>query len=100
MGSVFRVWKPAAGGAARRPRESRGVRKARMGDLVNAASLPCGGKGWAPVIVKAMHIWQLLTVMAAAFVAGAINSIAGGGTLVSFPALLYTSDAADEEDSV
>ncbi len=35
-----------------------------------------------------MHIWQLLTVMAAAFVAGAINSIAGGGTLVSFPALL------------
>ncbi len=35
-----------------------------------------------------MHIWQLLTVMAAAFLAGAINSIAGGGTLVSFPALL------------
>jgi uncharacterized membrane protein YfcA len=35
-----------------------------------------------------MHIWQMLTVLAAAFTAGAINSIAGGGTLVSFPALL------------
>ena len=35
-----------------------------------------------------MHIGSTLTVMAAAFVAGAINSIAGGGTLVSFPALL------------
>lgn len=35
-----------------------------------------------------MGIWHLLSVMAAAFAAGAINSIAGGGTLVSFPALL------------
>jgi len=35
-----------------------------------------------------MHIGHALTVMAAAFVAGAINSIAGGGTLVSFPSLL------------
>jgi hypothetical protein len=35
-----------------------------------------------------MHLWQVLTVLFAAFVAGAINSIAGGGTLVSFPALL------------
>lgn len=35
-----------------------------------------------------MHIGHVLTVMAAAFTAGAINSIAGGGTLVSFPALL------------
>jgi hypothetical protein len=35
-----------------------------------------------------MHIGHLLTVVAAAFLAGAINSIAGGGTLVSFPALL------------
>jgi hypothetical protein len=35
-----------------------------------------------------MHIGYIFTVMAAAFVAGAINSIAGGGTLVSFPALL------------
>ncbi|WP_243287994.1 sulfite exporter TauE/SafE family protein [Geothrix terrae] len=35
-----------------------------------------------------MHIGHALTVMAAAFAAGAINSIAGGGTLVSFPSLL------------
>jgi hypothetical protein len=35
-----------------------------------------------------MHTWRLLTVMAAAFTAGSINSIAGGGTLVSFPALM------------
>jgi hypothetical protein len=35
-----------------------------------------------------MHIGHALTVMAAAFLAGAINSIAGGGTLVSFPALM------------
>ncbi|HJW73910.1 MAG TPA: sulfite exporter TauE/SafE family protein [Geothrix sp.] len=35
-----------------------------------------------------MHLWQILTVMAAAFVAGSINAIAGGGTLVSFPSLL------------
>jgi hypothetical protein len=35
-----------------------------------------------------MHIWQTLSVVAAAFAAGAINSVAGGGTLVTFPALL------------
>jgi uncharacterized membrane protein YfcA len=35
-----------------------------------------------------MSILHVLTVMAAAFAAGAINAIAGGGTLVSFPALL------------
>jgi uncharacterized membrane protein YfcA len=35
-----------------------------------------------------MHILQASTVIAAAFTAGAINSVAGGGTLVSFPALL------------
>ena len=35
-----------------------------------------------------MHLWFLLA--AAGFVAGAINAIAGGGSLVSFPALLLT----------
>ena len=34
-----------------------------------------------------MHAWAIIA--AAAFVAGAINSIAGGGTLISFPALLW-----------
>jgi hypothetical protein len=32
---------------------------------------------------------QYLVIAAAAFIAGAINSIAGGGTLISFPALMY-----------
>jgi uncharacterized membrane protein YfcA len=34
-------------------------------------------------------LWKELVVAAAAFAAGLINSIAGGGTLVSFPALLW-----------
>jgi len=33
-------------------------------------------------------LWREFTVLAAAFAAGTINSIAGGGTLISFPALL------------
>jgi uncharacterized membrane protein YfcA len=33
--------------------------------------------------------WQEVVIAAAAFAAGLINSIAGGGTLVSFPALLW-----------
>jgi uncharacterized membrane protein YfcA len=35
-----------------------------------------------------MNALHTLTIMGAAFAAGAINSVAGGGTLVSFPALL------------
>jgi uncharacterized protein len=37
-----------------------------------------------------MDLWKEVVVAAAAFAAGLINSIAGGGTLVSFPALLWT----------
>jgi uncharacterized membrane protein YfcA len=36
-----------------------------------------------------VNLWQEAAVAAAAFAAGLINSIAGGGTLVSFPALLW-----------
>ncbi|HEX8354099.1 MAG TPA: sulfite exporter TauE/SafE family protein [Pyrinomonadaceae bacterium] len=36
-----------------------------------------------------MNLWQVVVIAAAAFAAGLINSIAGGGTLVSFPALLW-----------
>jgi uncharacterized membrane protein YfcA len=36
-----------------------------------------------------VNLWQETVVAAAAFAAGMINSIAGGGTLVSFPALLW-----------
>jgi len=37
-----------------------------------------------------VNLWQEFVIAAAAFAAGIINSIAGGGTLVSFPALLWT----------
>ena len=37
-----------------------------------------------------MDLWKEVVVAAAAFAAGIINSIAGGGTLVSFPALIWT----------
>lgn len=37
-----------------------------------------------------MNFWEGVVIAAAAFAAGLINSIAGGGTLVSFPALLWT----------
>src|SRR3954471_18975805 len=37
-----------------------------------------------------MDLWKVAVVAMAAFAAGLINSIAGGGTLVSFPALLWT----------
>ena len=36
-----------------------------------------------------MGLWQEVLIAAAAFAAGMINSVAGGGTLVSFPALLW-----------
>src|SRR5882672_8135917 len=35
-----------------------------------------------------MHFAPVLIAFAAAFLAGAINAVAGGGTLVSFPALV------------
>jgi uncharacterized protein len=36
-----------------------------------------------------MNIWQEMVIMASAFLAGMINSVAGGGTLLSFPALIW-----------
>ena len=36
-----------------------------------------------------MLLWQALVVFAAAFVAGLMNSVAGGGTLLTFPTLLW-----------
>jgi uncharacterized membrane protein YfcA len=41
-----------------------------------------------------MDSWKEIIIAAAAFAAGLINSIAGGGTLVSFPALLWTGHDA------
>jgi uncharacterized membrane protein YfcA len=36
-----------------------------------------------------MILWQTAVVFAAGFIAGMINSVAGGGTLLSFPALVW-----------
>lgn len=36
-----------------------------------------------------MNIWQEIVIFAAAFAAGMVNSVAGGGTLLSFPALIW-----------
>src|SRR5262249_4855535 len=40
-----------------------------------------------------MITWQMLAVFAAGFLAGMINSVAGGGTLLSFPALIWVGVA-------
>jgi uncharacterized membrane protein YfcA len=39
--------------------------------------------------MPAFDLWRAAVAFGAAFVAGAINSIAGGGTLVSFPTLIW-----------
>lgn len=52
---------------------------------------------------KLMDLFQGIGLFAAAFAAGAINAVAGGGSLVSFPALLaagYPSKAANVTNSV
>jgi uncharacterized membrane protein YfcA len=36
-----------------------------------------------------IHLWQGVIVFVAAFVAGMMNSVAGGGTLLTFPALIW-----------
>lgn len=36
-----------------------------------------------------MNLWQGAVIFVAAFIAGMVNSVAGGGTLLSFPALLW-----------
>src|SRR5579863_9169315 len=41
------------------------------------------------LIALGIHPWQALVAFGAAFVAGAINSVAGGGTLLSFPTLIW-----------
>jgi hypothetical protein len=38
-----------------------------------------------------IDLWHAVVAFAAAFLAGGINSIGGGGTLVSFPALIWRS---------
>jgi uncharacterized membrane protein YfcA len=40
-------------------------------------------------MIVSLPVTSLVIIFAAAFVAGAINSVAGGGTLLSFPALVW-----------
>ncbi len=40
-------------------------------------------------LAPTLDLWRALVAFLAAFLAGAINSVAGGGTLVSFPALIW-----------
>jgi uncharacterized membrane protein YfcA len=50
-----------------------------------------------------MSEWEAIGLLAAAFVAGAINAVAGGGSLISFPALLaagYPSKTANVTNTV
>jgi len=50
-----------------------------------------------------MSEWQAVGLLAAAFVAGAINAVAGGGSLISFPALIaagYPSKVANVTNTV
>jgi hypothetical protein len=50
-----------------------------------------------------LNVFEALALLAAAFIAGAINAVAGGGSLVSFPALLamgYEAKAANVTNTV
>ena len=40
-------------------------------------------------MIPSLDFWRAAVAFVAAFLAGAINSVAGGGTLVSFPALIW-----------
>ena len=41
-----------------------------------------------------MTVWEILALFGSALAAGAINAVAGGGTLLTFPVLLFTGTAA------
>ena len=41
-----------------------------------------------------MTVWEILALFGSALAAGAINAVAGGGTLLTFPALLFTGTGA------
>jgi uncharacterized membrane protein YfcA len=50
-----------------------------------------------------MELWEAIGLLAVAFAAGAINAVAGGGSLVSFPALIgfgYASKTANVTNTV
>jgi uncharacterized membrane protein YfcA len=50
-----------------------------------------------------MDVWEVIGLVAVAFAAGAINAVAGGGSLITFPALLafgYPSKVANVTNTV
>lgn len=60
------------------------------------------GSGSASVLLS-MDVYEAFFLAAAAFAAGAINAVAGGGSLVSFPALVgagYSSKVANVTNTV
>ena len=69
---------PAGAGARRRLRDPRS--RAARGDP--ASSLQ-------PVLALPPDLLHLAAAFAAAFLAAAVNSVAGGGTLISFPVLIW-----------
>src|ERR1044072_6849741 len=40
-------------------------------------------------VSMSINLWQGLVIFVAAFIAGMMNSVAGGGTLITFPALIW-----------
>src|ERR1700690_4099263 len=40
-------------------------------------------------VLTGFHIWHPVVAFGSAFLAGAINSVAGGGTLLTFPTLIW-----------
>src|ERR1700684_3473762 len=50
---------------------------------------PDGSLRYAVKLTSALDFPHAAVAFAASFIAGAINSIAGGGTLVSFPTLIW-----------
>lgn len=69
-------------GRRRQPRERRGFRSARFRPIRGGSSI--GTNDWD---IAGMHDIALLAV--AAFAAGVLNTVAGGGTFLTFPALVY-----------
>src|SRR5947209_2297751 len=64
-------------------------RKSTAARLLVVAALSFARRRGRCVSLRRVNLWQEVVVATAAFAAGMINSVAGGGTLVSFPALLW-----------
>jgi len=43
----------------------------------------------AAITFSGSHVWQLVALFGAAIAGGAVNAIAGGGSVITFPALLF-----------